>query len=437
MASIQDVETGKNRTPQPKVASRRSRSTSLSPSSSSQSVSTHAFVDYVPPPEKPIPPPAVYKLVLIITTAVFFAEWVTSEAGVIPFLIRNVSLSSDGAILVFLGILVFVLVYGTLDLIIGKVKVSVNGKTYGIETWLKQPRIRWIHGYPNNFVMECFATVLSVLEDGFDIFKKESMVIPPKVEQFESDDENEKANDGDILLRIESNVKPDHIQDYIRWRERLLRLGARPGMKRVDCETTTPVEESPDDEQPHLFVTHILFESLDALNDFMASPFRERMLRKLRPLLVSPSALQLCQQRCLADAFTDLCHGPCVPKRNPKKWKVWILTTLSLWIVLQFTNTRLPPYLEAWGLVPDTHPRAVAAIGVLINVVLNSYVGMPFLNMMFGHWMRREEDRVQCDITVPEPWRTLNDGLDSSWSKLALTVAFYGGCTLTWILKID
>ena len=403
---IDDLETGQQKNhPPPKKDVVNDHRTATRSLSSSQSKLT-AFVDYVPPPEKPVPPPAVYKLVLIIATTVCFADWVASEAGLLPFWRQRLSLSPEGALLVFLAMVVFVLVYGTLDLIIlFKIPILTflfgdgdddndnnnnNTQTHylGVETWLKQPRTRWIHGYPNNVVMECLATVISTLEDGLDIFKKEDIVAPPAVKQFEDDvessddDENNRKRGRDILLRIESLVKPDHRQDYIRWRERLLRLGARPGMKKVDYHTTTPSSSSSSldeennlndiEKEPHLFVTHILFDSVEALNDFMASPFRERMLRKLQPLLEAPPALQLCQQRCLADAFTDLCHGQSVPKRNPKKWKVWILTTLSLWIVLQFTHTRLPPYLEAWGLVPQAHPRAAAAVGIFNNVFLNS-----------------------------------------------------------------
>eukprot|EP00977_Amphora_coffeiformis_P015694 scaffold4674_cov188-Amphora_coffeaeformis.AAC.5 len=476
-SSIDDLETGKTSPKQddegvvPKSEHHTTMLSSQTTSSNTNATTTNttttaAFVDYVPPPEKPIPPPAVYKLALIIATAVYLADWVASEANVVAFLTQYFSLSSEGALLVFLATMVFVLVYGTLDLMIILIKIKIpivrsNGGSststststddvagdnqttysyqyYGIETWLKQPRIRWIHGYPNNFVMECLASTVSILEDGLDIFKKENVVTPPKVKQFE-EEEHEDDRQGDILLRIESPVKPDRLQDYIQWREKLLRLGARPGMKQVDY-TTSPSSSSSslddnngESQEPHLFVTHILFDSLDALNDFMASPFRERMLRKLQPLLVAPLAMQLCQQRCLADAFTDLCHGgQCVPKRNPKKWKVWMLTTLSLWIVLQFTGSRLPPYLQAWGLVPY-YPRAAAAVSVLINVSCNSYLGIPFFTMLFGHWMKRKED---ChDRFMPQPWRTLNDGFDSTWSKLAVTVAFYGGCTLAWILK--
>ena len=55
----------------------------------------------------------------------------------------------------------------------------------------------------------------------------------------------------------------------------------------------------------------------------------------------------------------------------------------------------------------------------------------PFLTMIFGNWLKRQEYENDTD----EPWRTLNDGFQSPWHKAMVAFAFYGGCVIAWIVK--
>ena len=94
--------------------------------------------------------------------------------------------------------------------------------------------------------------------------------------------------------------------------------------------------------------TYITFESIDYLNEYMTSPVRERLVKKVQPFLAAPTVIQLQKDRALPDSFTDLClgQGKPVPKLLPKKWKVWVLTTMGLWFVVLISNEVLPTTLK-------------------------------------------------------------------------------------------
>lgn len=385
-----------------------------------------SFVDYVPPPPRPISPPAKYKLWLLILVSVYFSEWISSEADFVGFLLRTFKLSRNGALFVFLATLVGILVFCVLELIITCLNVKIGENIYGIGPWLKQPRTKWIHGY-TNFFAQLLATVVNILENGFSIFNGPVPVENPKHPvQFHEKNGNSDASTS-VTLRFESHVKQDRRDDYLAWRDKFSELGctAQPGMEKV--ETTGCADD------PNVFITYITFANIDYLNLFMSSPVRARLVRNLQPLLEVPTTIQLRKNRKLPDAFTDLCNGQGhpVPKLPPKKWKVWFLTTFGLWLVILFTNDRMPHYHREWGLLPGAHERARALVSVLLNTFLNTYVAVPLLTMFFGQWLKRGEHEKD----TKEPWRTLNDGFPSNLSKFLVALAFYGGLTVAWILN--
>ena len=127
---------------------------------------TTSFVDYISPPPANLPPPSKYKLWLIIMVLVFFAEWFASEAGITEAFGRSGYLSPTAAFFFTLAIIVFVLVFATLDLVVSLLTVKVDGRSYGLGPWLKRPRAMWIHEQ-ENIVAECMSCVVRILEDGF------------------------------------------------------------------------------------------------------------------------------------------------------------------------------------------------------------------------------------------------------------------------------
>lgn len=349
---------------------------------------------------------------------VYFADWVTSEAGFVRFLMKDVHLSLNGALLILLTTIVGTLVYGALD-ILKLAEVKIGNTTYGIVPWLKQPRVKWVHEYDNVAVV-ALATIVHILEDGFSLFAAAPAAKKEDTKQFDSDE------DGEVVLRIENNIKKDKVAQYHKWREQFTKMGchARPGM--------VSVKSNADPEGTH-YVTYIVFDSVNSLNEFMTSPIRQRMVSKLQPLLDTPQVDQISKERILPDALTDLAHGQgqSVPKLLPKKWKVWTITTMGLWFVILIANATLSKHYYVELNLTDAHTRWQALVRIGFNTFLNVYVFTPFCTLLFGQWMVRKPDEVD----VLEPWRTLNDGFSTTCGKLFLTLTFYGTFALIGIVQ--
>ena len=388
-----------------------------------------SFVDYTPPPSQKVKPPAKYKLWLMVLFCVFFADWLSYEADIIPWLQDNLGLSFNGALFLLLASIVATLVFAALDLLTFCVRFKWKGEWYGIGWWLKQPRIKWVHEY-ENFLCEVLSGLVVIFEEGLAMFNAPKPP-PPNADRtlpqyFHTKDGNEEHP---VVLKIEQRIKPGKDNEYLHWKDKLIKQGchSRPGL--IDVKT----EMIPDPDKGNVYVVYLTFSSIDLLNAYMTSPVRARLVRNLEPLLMKPTSLQLQKERTLPDAFTDLCapQGKSIPKRPPKKWKVWWLTTLGLFFVVLVTNATLTDhYFDKWGL-NDAHRRARGLVRVLFNTWLNTYVLTPFLIMIFGNWMKREEN----EDNPREPWRTLNDGVGSIYGKFAIVFLFYGGCALAWIVK--
>lgn len=164
----------------------------------------------------------------------------------------------------------------------------------------------------------------------------------------------------------------------------------------------------------------------------MTSKRRQILIEELQPLLVQPDVVQIQRDRVLPDAFTDLMarQGQAVPQIHPKKWKVWWLTTIALYLTIRWTQNFMPYYNEQWGL-NETHQQLRRLVDTTITTLLNSYVMTPLMLFFFDPWMKRHP----CEKTEREPWKTLDDGIASPWLKAFLTLALYGGCALAWALQ--
>jgi len=383
-----------------------------------------SFVDYTPPPTRSIKPPAKFKLWFMVLFCVFFADWFASEAHILKWLQDNLGFSFNGSLFVLLGTIVGVLVFAMFDILTFCLRIKIGGEWYGLGRWLKQPRIKWIHEYDNAF-MDLVAGLVVVLEDGIAMF---NVAPPPKNDKPKFFDSDKSTADHEVVLKIENRIKVGKDAEYLHWKDRIIKQGchSRPGMLSSETETIK------DDIKGNTYVVYLKFDSLDHLNDYMNSPVRERLVRKLQPILAVPSVVQLQKDRVLPDAFTDLCttQGSAVPARLPKKWKVWWLTTLGLFFTVLITNaTIFDHYFEEYD-INDMASRVQALFRVFCNTWINTYVMTPFLTMTFGAWLKRGQEERKAH----EPWRSLNDGFATIWSKVALAFLFYGGCALAWII---
>ena len=406
-----------------------------------------SFVDYTPHPEAKVLPPAKYKLWLIIFVLVYFANWVSGEAEFIDFIQFDGWLSPEASLFLRLAVVVFVLVYSTLDLVIALFTVKTKkGKEYGIGPWLKQPRIVFFYHH-ENIVFEIMARIVHVLEDGFSMFDAPPSPTKATLDPPSFDCPNKSCV---TTLRIEHHINPDKIDDYRKWVARiqnavkeqngLLGVEAKKIQREWDEEQgkVKVAEEDPSTEEESqppvtIHVVYAKFKHIDYLNSWLFSPRRKALMKALKPLLVEPDVLQIQNNRVLPDCFSDLWarQGQTAPKKPPRKWKVWWLTVVALYITIRWTGSFMPYYFEHWGLT-DADIRLERLVSVFISTFLNSYMMTPLLLFIFDHWLHHIDVEIQ---NTREPWKTLDTGFTSTWPKVLLTFAFYGGCTMALLVK--
>ena len=75
--------------------------------------------------------------------------------------------------------------------------------------------------------------------------------------------------------------------------------------------------------------------------------------------------------------------GDRVKIRPPPLWKSCILTIVPLFIVVWQVGGALEPYLLPTGMPFN----AIAFIKLSINLVINSYIGLPLMMSQFGEWL--------------------------------------------------
>ena len=89
--------------------------------------------------------------------------------------------------------------------------------------------------------------------------------------------------------------------------------------------------EIPQEHEPTVLQRiYITFESTGYLNEYMASPVRERLMRRLRPLLVS----DLVQSIQHSNAFHDLTGQQGQSTADRPLWKVWWITVMALYMTV-------------------------------------------------------------------------------------------------------
>lgn len=471
--------------------------------------SSETYVDYTLPETAKILPPAKYKLFLLILVLVYLAVFVTELAGLNEFLLFRGWISPDGALFIFLGILVFVLVYAALDFVVAIFTFHKSddnhGTKYGLGAWLKAPRVTWTYKYSNIFA-ETLTGIIQILEEGFAMFNAphdDHQQVPKRF----------SCPDGKCqkTLRIEHRISSTKIKEYNQWLEKIDAAAKKnaPGLIKVqrpsnddgnnnNIETGLRVGDddhhhhhmndlssssshddgkdggllhsvsltftdidggnnnnietglgddhfhnegdlssysSHDDGKDDGLLQYVLltFTDIHSMNEWMLSPRRKVLMDDLKRLLVVPDVVQIRLDRELPDAFTDLLtyQGEFVPKLPPKKWKVWWLTTIALYLSIKWVNHFMSYYYEFWGL-NNAHVRLQVFVANVVTVFVNAYIMVPLLLFFFNHWLKRKD----AESNIKEPWRTLNDGFQSIWSKAFLTFLLYGGCVFVWVVKM-
>jgi len=395
------------------------------------------FVDYIRSPEVKVLPPAKYKLWFIVFVLVYFASWVSAEAKLREFLEFNGGLSFHASLFLQLAITVFVLVYAAIDLFQTCLTFQTkDGKLYGVVAWLKQPRARWMYRH-ENFFFETAARIVHILEDGF------AMLDAPPVKTMSKAPQQFDCQDGacQTTLKIEHRIKNDRLDDYGKWVERIRKsikqFNGIDGVEREeiredsDEEEGAHAEEATAKDKPYLAVIYVKCKNIDYLNDWMMCPRRKALMDQLEPLLSRPDVVQIEKDRDLPDAFSDLLtrQGNSVPKSPPRKWKVWWLTLLALYVTIRWSMSFLPYYMDLWG-VSDQDIRLQRLVELFIVTFLVSYVMAPLFLFLFDHWLQQDFGQNKH-----QPWKCADRGFESIWLKVALAFAFYGGCVIAILVK--
>lgn len=181
------------------------------------------------------------------------------------------------------------------------------------------------------------------------------------------------------------------------------------------------------------FEVRLLFRNMQSLNAWLVSPRRRCLMEELQNYIAKPSVQSLQVQREIPDAFTDLAtqQGGPIPIHPPKKWKVWWLSTISLFICINWVPSFLNYYYTFWGIEYES-PMILMGIQVPITVFMVSYIVNPLLLLLFNNWMKRKQHEM---IDEKEPWRTLNEGIAALWVKVVITLLFYGGMLIAWLIQ--
>lgn len=381
-----------------------------------------SFVEYVAPPKPSVRRPPKYKAWIVILVLVYLTRWALELSDFFPWLGETGRLSTNTLIVLQLCLVVFVLMYAGVDVVAHFLRIRVRGEWYGLGRWMSDTsRVQWVHEY-NNIVVETIGVVISVLEDGFGMFDVPSQgttVSSEKPCQYDCPDAN-----GQVVLKIEYKIRKDKVVQYRAWRRELKRamaFSSRPGLLRSDRNADR------DEDDPSITQrVYLTFSSIDYLNEYMTSPVRERLMRRLQPLLQHNSEVTQAIQQ---NAFADLAglQGCDVPTRQPPKWKVWWITVLSYYGSTLFLNSAMPFYFERWSQI-FLHDRLQSLVLVFLTTFSSSYMVTPFLTMTFAHWMQAKSAK----ISTHEPWRTLDEGIQSIALKTLFLVAFFGSCIVSW-----
>jgi len=378
--------------------------------------SATTFVDYVPPPRPPVPPPAKYKLCIVIWFTVYFVMWFAEGAGIAKAFIEG-GLNRTGAVWCVFMIEIFVMVFCCMELVIGLVRIKISGTWYGILPWLMQPRWQWVRK-SENFFVQILACFVVVAEDGFAIFTPAKVEPPPpKVRVFDLLDKEKQA-----VLRAQHDVDPNKVDDYNKWARKMIAfMESQPGF--------IAAEKDGVDKDVHTWT--LKFENVTALNNCMAMPPWVMMVGELKDLLKAPKVTQIMMEHPPMNAFVDLFtrQGDPTPILPPKKWKVWWITTCSIFFSWLIANATIFTYYVKWGWdTGDKELYRLAQSGTLV-IILN-YVVSPATLLLVNDWMIRKPHENDTKI----PWKQLNDGLIPP-VQLVCAIAYFVTTGIVWSRK--
>jgi len=373
------------------------------------------FVDYAPPPRPPVPPPAKYKLCLCIWFTVYFVIWFAEGSGITSTFVVKGNLNPSGAVWLTFMIEIFVMVFCGVELVIGLTRVKIGGKWYGTLPWLMQPRCQWVRKSDNVFV-EILACFVGVAEDGFAIFTPEPKPPPPRRPRvYDLLDKTKET-----VLRAKHDIDPDKADEYEKWT-----VGMLAHMESQGGFISAEKEEAVN----NVHTWTLKFDNINALNNSMATPVWIKMIGELQGVLNSPKITEIQTQHPPINAFVDLFtrQGEATPVLPPKKWKVWWVTTISIFFSYLIATSTLFTYYVKLGWATSWNPNVYRLLTSATLVLILNYLAQPAVLLIVNDWMIRKPNELDTKF----PWKQMNNGFIPP-VQLVLCLAFFLSTGLVW-----
>ena len=173
-----------------------------------------------------------------------------------------------------------------------------------------------------------------------------------------------------VTIVVRRKVRPGREKDYEIWLERLTQGAARQAAGYLGAEFHRPA--SPGGAYRSVF----RFDTLDHLEAFERSAFRQAMLAEAAPLFAADAAWE---RMTGLEVWFDPPPGTRVPQPSPHRMALVLIAVVFLLVLI--LNLTLGPLMAGW-------PLALRVlVTVCIQVGLMTYVIMPRLTPMLARFI--------------------------------------------------
>lgn len=420
-------------------------------------------------------PPPKWKYFCILFPLIFLISWLEDLSGVVPYVVGKTGFNIHFMVFCIMVVNITVFTYSTLSFVPWLLNITINGKSYGITWWLKQERLAPKCNESSSFFLQLIGCFLEIFEDGFQIFDmgwyksfddddgEENGDDHSTLLHFRNnnDKENYNSSDKEVVVHFEYIIDPTKVVEFNELCDRTDSILRAKGVKRIVRSQQRNILSDDDDNDEEegnsdnnnassvpkprrgmlkrmssqLFLgglhqdVEVVFHKVDNLNQWLASREREKCMKQIKPLLMKPHHMTLQDERQLPDVFTDLLvpQGLGAPGLNPKKWKVASIVIFGFFFSFVLENVWWLHYSVQW-FPNETMPEMLSgmapgmlALNLAILVAFFMYIMEPFMMYLFAPWLVRKRNENDTN----EPWRTLNDGLESMWIQAIITLIFY------------
>eukprot|EP00937_MAST-01D_sp_MAST-1D-sp2_P005851 g5851.t1 len=263
---------------------------------------------------------------------------------------------------------------------------------------------------------------------------------------------------GPVTIALCNHVRWERFAEYTRWMANTTAvMSTFNGF--VSCRVIEPADQATGGAQGSgdgwgdgMYTIIYRFSTLAHMQAWVTSAEREACMLKLRPLIHTSTAAGADgaggtggagamhaaaggargageQAHRLPDSFSDLFvpQGQAAPARPPAKWKVAVLTTVSLFFVNWGLGRHMPRHYERWGL-GNAEARMLATTA--LSTFVNTFCAAPFIQLLLGHWLRLPRPVAGRR----QPWKALDEGVASVRGQAAVAAAWFVPCLIGYAL---